>query len=83
MNSFNPFQMLQNTMNNMNFPSPFNMNVQNNTRNLIDQNQFQKYLPNINDNILSQLAQQARQQGISEDDITQGINFIKQLKQNQ
>ena len=42
--------------------------------------QFQQYVPNLNDNILSQLANQARQQGISEQDINNGLNFIRSLR---
>lgn len=48
----------------------------------INQNQFRQYLSNIDDNMLSQLAQKARQQGIAENDIQSGLNFIKQLKQS-
>jgi hypothetical protein len=33
----------------------------------------------LNDNSLNQLAQMARQRGISDADITAGINFIKSL----
>lgn len=91
MNSFNPFQMMFNTMNNGMPPAFMNKNVQagqpqiNNLQNnhSINQDQFRQYLPNINDNILQLLADKARQQGISEEDIKQGINFIQQLKQNQ
>lgn len=42
--------------------------------------QFQQWLPQINDNMLSQLAAQARQQGISEQDIQNGLNIINKLK---
>lgn len=46
----------------------------------INPQQFQKWLPQINDNMMQQLIQQARQQGISETDIQAGLNFIKQLR---
>ena len=46
----------------------------------INPQQFQKWLPQINDNMMQQLIQQARQQGISEADIQAGLNFIKQLR---
>lgn len=46
----------------------------------INPTQFQKYAPNLNDNILQQLANQARAQGISEQDITNGINFIHSIR---
>lgn len=46
----------------------------------LNQTQFKQYVSNIDDNVLQQLVQQARQQGISDNDIEAGINFIKQLK---
>lgn len=46
----------------------------------LNQAQFKQYVLNIDDNVLQQLVQQARQQGISDNDIEAGINFIKQLK---
>ena len=46
----------------------------------LNQVQFKQYVSNIDDNILQQLVQQARQQGISDNDIEAGISFIKQLK---
>lgn len=46
----------------------------------LNQIQFKQYISNIDDNVLQQLVQQARQQGISDKDIEAGINFIKQLK---
>jgi hypothetical protein len=36
-------------------------------------------LPNLNDGALQQIVEQARSQGISEDDIKAGINFLNQL----
>lgn len=46
----------------------------------LNQAQFKQYVSSIDDNVLQQLVQQARQQGISDNDIEAGINFIKQLK---
>lgn len=46
----------------------------------LNQNQFKQFLPNIDDNMLQQLVQQARNQGMSDSDIQAGLNFIKQLK---
>lgn len=46
----------------------------------LNQNQFKQFLPNIDDNILQQLVQQAKNQGMSDSDIQAGLNFIKQLK---
>lgn len=45
----------------------------------IDPNQFRQIAITLNDNALSQLAQMARQRGISDADIQAGINFIKSL----
>ena len=46
----------------------------------LNQAQFRQFLPNIDDNILKQLVQQAHNQGISDNDIIQGLNFIKGMK---
>jgi hypothetical protein len=45
----------------------------------IDPAQFRQFAMTLNDNSLSQLAQMARQRGISDADIQAGINFIKSL----
>ena len=45
----------------------------------IDPNQFRQFTMTLNDNHLQQLAQMARQRGISDADIQAGINFIKSL----
>ena len=45
----------------------------------IDPNQFRQFAMTLNDNYLNQLAQIARQRGISDADIQAGINFIKSL----
>jgi hypothetical protein len=63
------FQQMQNQ-----FP------MQNNQGNPpINPTQFKQFLPQLNDNILQQMANQARAQGISENDITVGLNFIKKM----
>lgn len=41
--------------------------------------QFRQYAVTLNDQALAQFAQLARQQGISEADITAGIKLIKSL----
>ena len=46
----------------------------------INSQQLQKWLPQINDNMMQQLIQQARQQGISEKDIQAGLRLIQQLR---
>jgi hypothetical protein len=45
----------------------------------IDPNQFRQVAVTLNDNSLQQLAQIARQRGISDADIQAGLNFIKSL----
>ena len=45
----------------------------------INLEQMKTMLPQINNTMLLQLVQQAKLQGISETDIEQGINFLKQL----
>ena len=69
---YNPFQqMMQMTQN---FGS-----AQRTQQHQIDPNQFRQFAITLNDNSLAQFAQMARQRGISEQDIQQGIQFIKSL----
>lgn len=91
MNSSNPFSMMMNMMSQSgpridtmprNPMAQMMSNMMPNRNMPINQNQFRQYLPNIDDNMLSQLAQKARQQGMTENDIQSGLNFIKQLKQS-
>lgn len=91
MNSSNPFSMIMNIMNQggpgrgdmpRNPMAQMMNNMMPNGNMPINQNQFRQYLPNIDNNILSQLVQRARQQGMSENDIQSGLNFIEQLKQS-
>ena len=91
MNSSNPFSMMMNMMNQSgagmsgmprNPMTQMMNNIMPNGNMPINQNQFRQYLPNIDNNILSQLVQRARQQGMSENDIQSGLNFIEQLKQS-
>lgn len=46
----------------------------------INPQQFKQWLPQINNNMLQQLVQQARQQGISENDIQAGLKFINSMR---
>lgn len=69
MNSFNPFNILMNKQ--MNFTPK---------QNTINPQQFKQMVPMLNQNILQQLVQQARSQGISDQDIQQGLNYIQSLK---
>jgi hypothetical protein len=45
----------------------------------INPQQFRQFAITLNDNALNNFAQMARQQGISEADIQNGIRFIKSL----
>lgn len=82
MNSFNPFSMMMNMMNPMAsqrmMMPPFPQKTKQN-KIPINQQQFKQLLPNLNDGALQQIVEQARAQGISEDDIKAGINFLNQL----
>ncbi len=83
MNSSNPFGMFMNMMGNGK-QNPFSMFMNNsaNTQKKIplNQQQFKQFLPQINNNALQQLVQQAKNQGISDIDIQNGLNFINSLK---
>ena len=46
----------------------------------VNPQQFQQWLPQLNQNMLSQLITQARQQGMSEQDIQAGLSFINQMR---
>ena len=67
--NLNPMiQMMQQIMGNNNGQIP-NLN----------QAQFKQFLPNISEDKLKQLAIQAKNQGMSEDEIVKGLNFMKGL----
>lgn len=53
--------------------------AQNNSQ--IDMQQFKQYAMTLSDNSLNQFVAQARKQGISEQDIASGLQFIKSLRQ--
>ena len=72
---FNPFQMAQSMMPQM--PMPQMMPQQQNRP--IDPQQFRQFAITLNDQSLANFAQMARRQGISEQDILSGIQFIKSL----
>lgn len=46
----------------------------------IDQQQFRQLAVTLDKNSLQQLVQRARQQGVSEQDIEAGVNFILNLR---
>lgn len=45
----------------------------------VDPQQFRQFAITLNDNALNNFAQMARQRGISEEDIQNGIRFIKSM----
>lgn len=73
MDYFNPF--MRNTPMAPAQPMP----VQRQSQPQIDPQQFRQFAITLNDNALANFAQLARQQGISETDIQNGIRFIKSL----
>ena len=73
---FNPFQMAQPMMPQM--PVPPMMSQQRQVC-PIDPQQFRQFAITLNDEVLNNFAQMARQRGISEADIQNGIRFIKSL----
>ena len=46
----------------------------------VNPQQFQQWLPQVNQNMLQQLINQARQQGMSDSDIQAGLNFINSMR---
>ena len=86
MASFNPFQMMGGMNGIGNGINPMKMmqqmfggkNYQQNTP-PVNHQQMKQLMPNINKNMLAQLVEQARQKGISEDDIEKGLDFLLKL----
>ena len=68
MTYYNPYQM----------PAPMPMPQQQQPAR-IDPQQFRQFAITLNDQSLNGFAQMARQRGISERDIQEGIRFIKSL----
>ena len=66
-------------MNNL-FPLPPQMRPQQQQMTGVNPQQFQQWLPQINQNMLQQLINQARQQGMSDSDIQAGLNFINSMR---
>lgn len=66
-------------MNNL-FNQPSAQLINQNNQQPFDPAQFQRLIPNLNNNMLQQLVQQARAQGISENKIQEGINYINSLR---
>ena len=74
---FNPFQMAQPMMPQIPMPMPQMMPQQ--QMRPIDPQQFRQFAITLNDDALNNFAQMARQRGISEADIQNGIRFIKSM----
>ena len=70
----NPFAQMMNMMAPMMGQTMGGMNPP------INKSLFKQAIPSLNDNILAQLAAQARTQGISEEDIEKGMEFLKKLR---
>ena len=66
-------------MNNL-FPLPPQMRPQQQQMTGVNPQQFQQWLPQINQNMLQQLINQARQQGMNDTDIQAGLNFINSMR---
>lgn len=81
MNSSNPLQMLM-TMGQRQTPNPLQqmMNMGTPQRQPIDQQKFTSAVANLDKNALAQLVNQARQQGISEQEIEAGLNFLLKIR---
>ena len=75
MDYFNPFANAQP----FGFPQQQPQRQQQQQMPQIDPQQFRQFAITLNDNALNNFAQMARQRGISEADIQNGIRFIKSL----
>lgn len=80
MNTFNPMQVMSNMIpqRNNNIQQLFGNQMQ--QKSPINQQQMISAIPNLNKNQLSQLVMQARAQGIADDVIEQGLNFLLSFK---
>ena len=87
----NPFTQMMNQMSKMGQSSNQNLNALFGSQSspfsqgqsqvpYFNKEQFKSFLPNINNNMMQQLVQKARAQGISDSDIEAGLNFINRLK---
>lgn len=56
------------------------MNYFNSNQKPINPEQFRQIVPSLNQSFLEQLVKQARQKGISEQDIQDGLKFIQTMK---
>ena len=80
MNTFNPMQIMSNMIpQRNNGMSQFCSGVPQ-QKSSINQQQMISAIPNLNKNQLSQLVMQARAQGMADDVIEQGLNFLLSFK---
>lgn len=56
------------------------MNYYNQSQPPIDPEQFKQIVPSLNQTFLNQLVEQAKQKGISQKDIEEGLKFIQNMK---
>ena len=56
------------------------MNYYNQSQVPINPDQFRQIVPNLNQSFLDQLIKQAKEKGISDKDIEDGLKFIQSLK---
>ena len=79
MNTFNPMQMMMNNLSPQRNYMPMQF-PQQQQKSPINQQQLISAIPNLNKNQLSQFVAQARAQGMSDDVIEQGLNFLLSFK---
>ena len=80
MNTFNPMQIMSNMIPQCNNGMNQFFSGQPQQKSPINQQQMISAIPNLNKNQLSQLVMQARAQGMADDVIEQGLNFLLSFK---
>lgn len=80
MNTFNPMQIMSNMIPQRNNGLNQLLGGQPQQKSPINQQQMISAIPNLNKNQLSQLVMQARAQGIADDVIEQGLDFLLSFK---
>jgi translation initiation factor RLI1 len=80
MNTFNPMQIMSNMIPQRNNGMNQFFGGQPQQKSSINQQQMISAIPNLNKNQLSQLVMQARAQGMTDDVIEQGLNFLLSFK---
>ncbi len=80
MNTFNPMQIMSNMIPQRNNGMNQFFSGQPQQKSPINQQQMISAIPNLNKNQLSQLVMQARAQGMADDVIEQGLNFLLSFK---